>query len=351
MRTEQEQEDLCEALAAAVELAGRIEEKTPYELGLKAVTEKTKKVLMLERQDGAYVLGEAAIPKKREKQWPAPEVHNDISIAKLKKMKRTGVWECEIIRHHQPVQNAPEEIPVFPVAHYEDNPEELLEQFMDALLQHKICPAELKVRDQRTYAFAKAFCGKLKITVSIEPELPVLDEAEFSLLEHFDMDEEVPENMMNILDEMLQMDDEAGSQRADSKALSDQSYIISVSLSSGCYRHIQISCSSTLFELHAAILDAFDFMDDHAHAFFMDNQAWSQWDCYYAKGFEKNDRTTDRYRLDQVGLHKEMKFKYIFDFGDEWTFQCKVLRIVEGRTLKPLVVRSKGAAPDQYGGW
>ncbi|MDO4328512.1 MAG: hypothetical protein Q4C66_04150 [Lachnospiraceae bacterium] len=83
----------------------------------------------------------------------------------------------------------------------------------------------------------------------------------------------------------------------------------------------------------------------------MDNQAWSQWDCYYAKGLEKNDRTTDRYRLDQVGLHKEMKFKYIFDFGDEWTFQCKVLRIVEGRTLKPLVVRSKGAAPDQYGGW
>ncbi|MDO4328514.1 MAG: hypothetical protein Q4C66_04160 [Lachnospiraceae bacterium] len=66
LQTEQEQEDLCEALAAAVELAGRIEEKMPYELGLKAVTEKTKKVLMLERQDGAYVLGEADPEEKRK---------------------------------------------------------------------------------------------------------------------------------------------------------------------------------------------------------------------------------------------------------------------------------------------
>lgn len=418
LQTEQEQEDLCEALAAAVELAGRLKEKRPDELGLRTVTETTKKALMLERGEEGYVLGEAAIPEKREKKWPAPEVCNDISIARLKKMKRAGVWECEIIRYHEPIQNTPEEIPVFPVfflaveasdgyvlpvsltAHYEENPEELLEQFIDGLLQHKICPAELKVRDQRTYSFAKAFCGKLKIPVRIEPKLPALDEAEISLLEHFQMGEEAPGNIMDILDDMLQMDDEERSQLpkelweqlellADEKCLSDeeekkvnqllrrgdhsgtdakvpgrskkkakaakglsnQSYIISVSLGTGCYRHIQISGSSTLFQLHTAILDAFDFMDDHAHAFFMDNHAWSDWDCYYAAGLEKEDRTTDRYRLDQIGLYQDKKFKYIFDFGDEWTFQCKVLRIAEEKTPKPLVIRSKGVSPEQYGGW
>lgn len=48
------------------------------------------------------------------------------------------------------------------------------------------------------------------------------------------------------------------------------SYVISVSAGTGCYRHIQISKSATLYRLHKAIISAFDFEDDHAHAFFMD---------------------------------------------------------------------------------
>ena len=36
------------------------------------------------------------------------------------------------------------------------------------------------------------------------------------------------------------------------------SYVISVSLGTGCYRHIQISKSATLYKLHEAILDAFE---------------------------------------------------------------------------------------------
>jgi len=53
------------------------------------------------------------------------------------------------------------------------------------------------------------------------------------------------------------------------------SYVISVSLGTGCYRHIKISSSATLFRLHQAILNAFEFEDDHMHAFFMDNKRWS----------------------------------------------------------------------------
>ena len=52
-------------------------------------------------------------------------------------------------------------------------------------------------------------------------------------------------------------------------------YVISVSLCTGCYRHIQIAASATLYRLHKAILDAFEFVDDHMHAFFMDNHLWS----------------------------------------------------------------------------
>ncbi len=47
------------------------------------------------------------------------------------------------------------------------------------------------------------------------------------------------------------------------------SYVISVSAGTGCYRHIQISKTATLHRLHKAIIAAFDFEDDHEHAFFI----------------------------------------------------------------------------------
>lgn len=129
------------------------------------------------------------------------------------------------------------------------------------------------------------------------------------------------------------------------------SYVISVSCGTGCYRHIQISENSTLFALHTAILDAFEFEDDHAHAFFMDNKIWSNVDAYFLEGLDDTDRNTCDYKLYQINLSIGQKFKYVFDFGDEWLFQCKVLRMVNGDTEIPLIKRSKGEPPQQYVEW
>ena len=41
------------------------------------------------------------------------------------------------------------------------------------------------------------------------------------------------------------------------------SYIISVSVGTGCYRHLRISGCETLNDLAEAILRAFDFDNDH----------------------------------------------------------------------------------------
>ena len=126
------------------------------------------------------------------------------------------------------------------------------------------------------------------------------------------------------------------------------SYVISVSLGTGCYRHIQISATDSLFRLHQAILKAFEFEDDHMHAFFMDNKRWSQWDQYLSAKSEPTDRLTKRHSLQKAGLAKGMKFLYLFDFGDEWLFRCKVLRELEERTDIPCILRSVGEAPPQY---
>lgn len=126
------------------------------------------------------------------------------------------------------------------------------------------------------------------------------------------------------------------------------SYVISVSLGTGCYRHIQISASATLFQLHKIILSSFQFEDDHAHAFFMDNHIWSAGDPFFSMKMRGDELLTTEYTLADVMLAKGDKFKYLFDFGADWCFQCKVLRELEDRTDIPGVIRSVGQAPEQY---
>ena len=129
-----------------------------------------------------------------------------------------------------------------------------------------------------------------------------------------------------------------------------KSFVISASLGTGCYRHIRIGQGDTLERLHEAILDAFGFDDDHAHAFFLDNRAWSQASAFYSRYIDEAEHFTNEYKLCEV-LSMGQKFLYIFDFGEEWRFSCKVLRELDEPTEKPQVVRVSGEAPEQYGGY
>ena len=134
-----------------------------------------------------------------------------------------------------------------------------------------------------------------------------------------------------------------------------KSYVISVSIETGCYRHIQIDSTCTLRDLSSVILRAFNFDDDHAHAFFMDNRAWSDVDGYYAKYVDEDGeyRHTGDYKLADLKVGEKpldvgKKFLYIFDFGDEWCFACKVLKVLDESTEETMIVRTKGEAPSQY---
>ena len=126
------------------------------------------------------------------------------------------------------------------------------------------------------------------------------------------------------------------------------SYIISVSLCTGCYRHIRIKETATLRQLHKAILNAFEFDDDHLHAFFLDNRIWSHERAYFSEKIDIGGMLTKSCTLKKAGLKQGDKFKYLFDFGDEWVFQCRVLRRIEEATDIPCIVRSVGESPEQY---
>lgn len=128
-------------------------------------------------------------------------------------------------------------------------------------------------------------------------------------------------------------------------------WVISAKIGPGCYRHLQILQSETLFDLAEAILGSFNFENDHSHAFFLDNKFWSQEEAYFmtipGEGTRKQ-RTEDVF-LSQLNL--KQKFKFVFDFGDEWRFDCQVLRAVETDETGVEIVREIGAAPRQYPGY
>lgn len=130
------------------------------------------------------------------------------------------------------------------------------------------------------------------------------------------------------------------------------SYVISVSAGTGCYRHIQISDGATLYQLHTAIIDAFDFYcDDYmAHAFFMDNRFWSPKDAFFSDGIDDMLRSTSKYTLKKLKVHSGDKFKYLFDFEEEHRIQCKVLRELQENTPEAQVIRSVGEDPKQHFG-
>ena len=129
-----------------------------------------------------------------------------------------------------------------------------------------------------------------------------------------------------------------------------KSIVLSISVGTGCYRHIQISENATLQNLSSAILDAFDFDDDHLHSFFMSNRAWDK-DTEYVCPYGELDGApgfTDKVKLSKFHLAKGAKFLYLFDYGDEWHFQINVLRVIDEPTASPVTLKSIGNI-SQYG--
>lgn len=129
-----------------------------------------------------------------------------------------------------------------------------------------------------------------------------------------------------------------------------ESIVLSVSVGKGCYRHIQISVNETLEDLADIILWAFDFYNDHAHAFFMNNKPRTDADCFYMAEVDADEeyRHTCDYTLHQLNLQKDDKFLFLFDFGDEWRFQCRVLRTNNEDIEEAMIVRMVGESPEQY---
>lgn len=216
---EKEQDRLREAAEAATELARLLTLHTKGEMGFSHFEDDPLTIPLLERDEKGYVLTYTALPPTVAETYLTPQMVDDFTAAKIRKMKKSGSWECEVARMPRPVQEKEGEPPYFPATvlaadfdtqfivpvyashQYDENPDELLALFAEAIITYDSCPAVVAVRDVRTYALLQEFCESMGIDIRIDACLPALDDAELSFLDNFSMQE--PEDIATAFFEAL----------------------------------------------------------------------------------------------------------------------------------------------------
>jgi len=121
------------------------------------------------------------------------------------------------------------------------------------------------------------------------------------------------------------------------------------------WRDIEIAGSLTLEDLAGAILDSFEFDEDHLWSFFLSGRPWDRKTEYALTaepGFigEGPPRLAGKHKLRDIPIPKH-EFLLLFDYGDEWMFGVDLIGTSDDLVPKanyPRVVATQGDPPPQY---
>lgn len=113
-------------------------------------------------------------------------------------------------------------------------------------------------------------------------------------------------------------------------------------------RVVRMNLSDSLYKLHRMIQKVFEFDNDHLFAFYLGTgilkstftipEAFTMGDEYSV-----HDTT-----LGDLQVRRGDKFSYLFDFGDQWWFDIKVVEVTEGSIPHPELIKAIHKAPPQY---
>lgn len=129
--------------------------------------------------------------------------------------------------------------------------------------------------------------------------------------------------------------------------------------STAIWRVLEVAANQTLVDLGNAIPLAFEFTDAHLWSFFLSGKAWDRATEYALHSATDllggpRPRAASRVPIRDVplpGVAGKKEFLFLFDYGDEWHFSVKLVRLseqVHPGVRYPRVVDSQGKAPPQY---
>ena len=122
------------------------------------------------------------------------------------------------------------------------------------------------------------------------------------------------------------------------------------------YRDVVVRHTQTFFELHEAILRAYEFDNKHKATFFRSNDHWQKGREISLEVYEKDYKATPLLMKDTtVGSEIKnpgQKFIYQYDFNKNWSFLLELINVSKEENAKlsyPAMIRTEGIAPSQYG--
>jgi hypothetical protein len=120
-------------------------------------------------------------------------------------------------------------------------------------------------------------------------------------------------------------------------------------------REIDIKPTQTFAELHQAIHQSTGYNPDYSSSFYVSNDQWTKGEeIAYKPNQRKQDRGValmEKSKLTSFIDDPHQKFYYTFNFDRPFDFHVELVKILDetaGKTY-PLVVRSVGEAPKQFG--
>lgn len=122
------------------------------------------------------------------------------------------------------------------------------------------------------------------------------------------------------------------------------------------YRDVAIQHTQNFFELHEAILKAFEFDNKHQATFFRSNDHWQRGREITLEQYEKSYKAAPL-MMKETTIGSEIrdpnqKFIYTYDFNKNWSFLVELINVskeVNPKLSYPAMVRKEGIAPSQYG--
>ncbi len=122
------------------------------------------------------------------------------------------------------------------------------------------------------------------------------------------------------------------------------------------YRDIVIRHTQNFFELHQAILKAWEFDNKHKATFFRSNDHWQQGREISIEVYDKPYKAPPLIMADTlIGTEirdTNQRFIYLYDFNKNWSFLLELINVSKEENPKviyPSVSRSEGVGPSQYG--
>jgi hypothetical protein len=122
------------------------------------------------------------------------------------------------------------------------------------------------------------------------------------------------------------------------------------------YRDVVIRHTQTFFDLHEAILKAYEFDNKHQATFFRSNDHWQRGREISLEKYDQEYKAPPLIMIETtIGSeirNPNQRFIYLYDFNKNWNFLLELINVSKEENPKlsyPSMVRTEGIAPSQYG--